>query len=408
MSTRHVRRAGARRRALGLAAVGTAAGMLGIASTGMAAPAKKQNGTNDKKVTLCHATSSTKNPYVLTSVNANALEGHDDHEFDVIPAFAYEHPKGKLNQYPGTNWPAGAQLLASGCSAPFALAKTGSSTVQPGGTIEYEVRVTNLGPKPIPFAALKVTDPSVELLPESTADIAGWESRLWTASRVIPADPAACDTSISNTATASLIELMPPSAVASRRKHAQSGKSKRAARAKARAPRKSRAAVDPVQTSTWETSVVCPPVTPDAPVTPAATPVTAVTAFRPAGPALSVTKTGPARALRGGFVNFRVTVTNTGGATATGVTLSDTPARAMQWRAVPTGAKVSGATATWTIGDLAAGESVSKIVRMRMRLTATGRSCNTALATATGLDQAQARACVTVVAARRPATPVTG
>lgn len=39
---------------------------------------------NDK-VTICHATGSVKNPYVVITVSANGLNGHSYHANDVIP-----------------------------------------------------------------------------------------------------------------------------------------------------------------------------------------------------------------------------------------------------------------------------------------------------------------------------------
>ena len=494
-----------------------------------------------EKVTICHATRSWSNPYVKESVSTNAIinqvsgkwQGHGKHEDDVIPAFTI--PRQSPPNPPGLTWsfpglPEGSTaerrdaLIKNECF-PLGIKKTGTASVLPGGKVSYEVAVTNLGFRSIPFEAIKVWDYKVPLDPPDLASaLKPGETRVWTGSRMAPDSLRMCGRKLKNTAKATLV--MP-----------EKGKTSR----KRKGLRKRQAQDDmTIVSSTWMTDVICPldvaitktptqatvepggtvgyqvavtstgplPVpyelievtdegaaltppanppeflapgasllwgasktagsdvsvcgtnvtntasvtvnvpqppngeqpketgrrmpmytfTPGADdvatavgipvsggicpvVTPAsipATPVAPATAFRPAGPALSVTKTGPARALRGGFVNFRVTVTNTGGETATGVTLSDTPARAMQWRAVPSGAKVSGATATWSIGDLAAGQSVSKVVRIRMRLTASGRSCNTALATATGLDQARARACVRTVTARRPVTPVTG
>ena len=43
-------------------------------------------GDNNGKITICHATSSTKNPYVLITVSVNGLNGHGDHSRDIIPA----------------------------------------------------------------------------------------------------------------------------------------------------------------------------------------------------------------------------------------------------------------------------------------------------------------------------------
>jgi hypothetical protein len=43
-------------------------------------------GDNAGNVTICHATGSTKNPYVLITVSVNGLNGHGDHPRDIIPA----------------------------------------------------------------------------------------------------------------------------------------------------------------------------------------------------------------------------------------------------------------------------------------------------------------------------------
>ena len=40
----------------------------------------------DGKITICHATSSAKNPYNLITVSVNGLNGHDKHAGDIIPA----------------------------------------------------------------------------------------------------------------------------------------------------------------------------------------------------------------------------------------------------------------------------------------------------------------------------------
>jgi len=42
-------------------------------------------GDNAGKVTICHATGSTKNPYVLITVSVNGLNGHGAHPGDIIP-----------------------------------------------------------------------------------------------------------------------------------------------------------------------------------------------------------------------------------------------------------------------------------------------------------------------------------
>ncbi|HEY5981933.1 MAG TPA: hypothetical protein VIU38_00545 [Anaerolineales bacterium] len=42
--------------------------------------------SNDAKITICHATGSSKNPYVLITVSVNGLNGHNQHPGDIIPA----------------------------------------------------------------------------------------------------------------------------------------------------------------------------------------------------------------------------------------------------------------------------------------------------------------------------------
>lgn len=43
-------------------------------------------GNTDAKITICHATGSVKNPYVMITVSVNGLDGHGSHNRDIIPA----------------------------------------------------------------------------------------------------------------------------------------------------------------------------------------------------------------------------------------------------------------------------------------------------------------------------------
>ncbi len=47
----------------------------------------------DKKITICHATGSAKNPYVKITISVNGLNGHEKHSRDIIPAPAVGCPK---------------------------------------------------------------------------------------------------------------------------------------------------------------------------------------------------------------------------------------------------------------------------------------------------------------------------
>jgi hypothetical protein len=51
--------------------------------------------SSDKKITICHATGSAKNPYVMITISVNGLNGHDKHPRDIIPAPAGGCPNKK-------------------------------------------------------------------------------------------------------------------------------------------------------------------------------------------------------------------------------------------------------------------------------------------------------------------------
>jgi hypothetical protein len=49
-------------------------------------PAATVIGNQDGKITICHATGSKKNPYVMITISVNGLNGHSNHTGDIIPA----------------------------------------------------------------------------------------------------------------------------------------------------------------------------------------------------------------------------------------------------------------------------------------------------------------------------------
>lgn len=49
-------------------------------------PATVENGNNDGKLTICHATGSATNPYDEITIDFNGLRGHSNHTGDFIPA----------------------------------------------------------------------------------------------------------------------------------------------------------------------------------------------------------------------------------------------------------------------------------------------------------------------------------
>lgn len=74
------------------------------------------NDNEHNKVTLCHATGSTTNPYVEITINANgAVNGHAGHANDIIPPFNYNN-HGMNASFPGLNWDAkGQATLNNNC-----------------------------------------------------------------------------------------------------------------------------------------------------------------------------------------------------------------------------------------------------------------------------------------------------
>jgi len=82
------------------------------------------DGVNGDKVTICHATGSTSNPFVVITPDAEGvLRGHYDHQDqrDIIPPFTV-----RGESYPGLNWGSGKATYDNGCEVP-------DSTGTPGG-----------------------------------------------------------------------------------------------------------------------------------------------------------------------------------------------------------------------------------------------------------------------------------
>ena len=59
--------------------------------------------TSDGKITICHATGGQTNPYNQITVSVNGLNGHDRHEGDIIPTLGEGCPTSPEAIYPGTS-----------------------------------------------------------------------------------------------------------------------------------------------------------------------------------------------------------------------------------------------------------------------------------------------------------------
>jgi len=172
---------------LGAALVLAAAALAGAARERSSSSPSAAAGAGHTPVTLCHATGSATNPYVLITTDddgvlgsgASGGSGHDGHERDIIPPFSYVDNRGVGRSYPGKNWDASGQaLLANGCEAPppppppgpppppppglpgapppaaqilidLVVAKEDApDPVRVGGTLVYTITVGNRGPDP--------------------------------------------------------------------------------------------------------------------------------------------------------------------------------------------------------------------------------------------------------------------
>jgi hypothetical protein len=98
-------------------------------------PAASQSNDNEKKVRICHATSSRTNPYVseepAIANNGDLQGGHLNHTGpvfpakdwgDIIPPYDYEDARGVTQTFPGYNWTPEAQAIwQQGCDVPLPL-----------------------------------------------------------------------------------------------------------------------------------------------------------------------------------------------------------------------------------------------------------------------------------------------
>jgi len=74
------------------------------------------------KVTICHATGSKTNPYVVITPDASGvIDGHYAHQDhrDIIPPFDYVGKDKVVHHFPGQNWtPEGQAIFNNGCKVP--------------------------------------------------------------------------------------------------------------------------------------------------------------------------------------------------------------------------------------------------------------------------------------------------
>jgi LPXTG-motif cell wall-anchored protein len=126
----------------------------------------------EHKVTLCHATHSYSNPYVVINVDIASVlfHGHDGHDGpvfyaeipkhhkwgDIIPPFNY----GPGKQYAGKNWSEGQAIWNADCqSTPSTPTTTGSTTIPSSTTTTTSSTATSTiakGRATIPTSSVNV------------------------------------------------------------------------------------------------------------------------------------------------------------------------------------------------------------------------------------------------------------
>ncbi len=158
------------------------------------------------------------------------------------------------------------------------------------------------------------------------------------------------------------------------------------------------------------TVTVCATLPPGTPQQPPPTVIGGPTPVPPVpSPRLRVTKTGPATAIAGQLVTYRITVSNRGTADALGVVLRDVVPSGFSVFGKVRGASVSTGAVRWRIGTLAPGQSRTVRATFRIDRTISGRRCNLAIATPSNGVVAKTTRCTRVSIAGATRIPgVTG
>lgn len=221
------------RAALSLGAVTALVVMTGV-------PALADSGNKNDKQTICHATSSNSNPYVVITPNKNAdVEGHDRHSEagiwtptmkasglrwgDIIPPFTY-NDHGETKTYPGMNWDATGQAwFANDCAVPITGTVLKSNDADGDGTftddetadavgesVTFQVVVTNTSAVPAVIGSFTdaVSGTPISITP--TPDVVGTTlgaGESVTVTFTVPAYTPADGTSTTNLVTVALHQV---------------------------------------------------------------------------------------------------------------------------------------------------------------------------------------------------------
>ena len=129
-------------------AIAALAGVLALTGLATAQAAKSPPPKKGaKKTTICHRTSSDKNPYVRITVSERALKAHMRHDGDIIPAPAGGCPKQALTAKHGGHKLSTTLTGAAEAPGPGDPDGSGSATIRLNhgqGQVCYSLTVSNI------------------------------------------------------------------------------------------------------------------------------------------------------------------------------------------------------------------------------------------------------------------------
>lgn len=145
------------------------------------------------KVVICHATSSTRNPYNELTVSESAVtrnHGHGSHTGGLYPTAGWGDIIPPFGSFPGLNWPAGAAILNNSCNVGTEdLTFREASAIEPTPTASPSVSVS-ASPSPSASPSASVS-PSVSASPSLLATESPVASPSTSASPSVSASPSA-------------------------------------------------------------------------------------------------------------------------------------------------------------------------------------------------------------------------
>ena len=162
---------------------------LGIVGLGLMTATVSANATppveNEKKITICHATASGTNPFVLESISLNALVAHADDTLDIVP------PNDGDIFPDGQNWDENTSpaFVANNCAAvnvPPAVVTPPPAVVTPPAAVVTPPPVVET-PPPV----VETPDPEVETPSDESDDEENAPGTGVTLETVVPSSAAA-------------------------------------------------------------------------------------------------------------------------------------------------------------------------------------------------------------------------